>query len=85
MIGCVGRDLLHCAQNIEPLATGQHQIQEQQIVRSLGGHLPADVAAGGFEHAVAGEPQSIDNAAANRRIVFDGQNGLLLHWAGVSK
>ena len=62
------------AEDLQPVAPGQHQVQQQQVELGARRHFQALVAVGRLQRLVAGEPQGIDDPPADGRVVFDGQD-----------
>ncbi len=71
-----GARLPYGAQQVEAVAAGEHEVQQQQVVRPRKRQLTAHIAASRLEDSIAGMPQGVDDAAANGGIVFDDENGL---------
>ena len=60
------------AENLQAVAAGQHEVQQQQVAGLRQGHFQSLVAVPGLQGSITGESQGIDNAPADRRIVLDG-------------
>ena len=69
----------HRPQNLQPAAARQNQVQQQEIVVLPHGHFVAEVAVARLEHAVTHVAKCIDNPAANRRVVLNGQYHFAVH------
>ena len=74
-----GAHLARGLQDVEAARAGQNQIQHQQVNRRAR-RLAHPFRAGGAGHRViAGKAQRIDDALANRRVVFHHENALGVH------
>ena len=64
---------------LHPIATGQYQVEQQEIELPLQGHIEPRLAVARLEHVVAGEPQRIDDPPPDRRVVFDREDSFFAH------
>ena len=69
----------HLLEDIETVAAGQHQVEQEQVDPAPGGQSESRPTVARLQRPVAGESQCVDNPPPDGRVVLDGQDSLPLH------
>ena len=72
-------DFADFGQHFQTIAARQQQIKQDEIDVGLNGHLQADGAVSRLRDFVTGQPQRVNDAAANGRLIFDHDDTSLRH------